>query len=149
MVDARSDASPQMLTISELSAKSRMSVATGRRMVTTTLLGSHSHETADGKMVHVWARNGRFLARGRYLGKAFGQALGPDPREAAAALRRLLVPLEDGTFLPPRESRKRQVKARQAPRNTIRHPARLDSACSTPARASESLRIGVTVCTTL
>jgi hypothetical protein len=84
------------------------------------LLGQHSHQTADGKSVHVWARNGRFLARGRYLGKAFGQDLGADPREAVAALMRLMVQLEDGTFLPPSESRKRQLKARQAPRNTIR-----------------------------
>jgi len=84
------------------------------------LLGQHSHETADRKSVHVWIRGGKYLARGRYLGKAFGQDLGADPREAVSALRRLLVQLEDGTFLSPSESKKRQLKARQAPRNTMR-----------------------------
>ena len=91
-----------------------------RRMVPGRLLGSHSHETADGRKVHVWVRGSKYLARGYYNRKAFGQDLGTDPREAAAALRRLLVQLEDGTFIPPSEARKRQLKARQAPRHTVR-----------------------------
>ena len=84
------------------------------------LLGQHSHETADGRKVHVWVRGGRYLARGYHNRKAFGQDLGADPRDAVAALRRLLVQMEDGTFLPPSEARKRQLKARQAPRHSVR-----------------------------
>jgi hypothetical protein len=91
-----------------------------RRMVSAELVGQHTHETVDGKRVHIWTRAGRYLARGRHQGHAFGRDLGADAKEAAAALRRLLVELEDGTFVRPRESRKRQLKARQAPRNTIR-----------------------------
>ena len=102
------------------SANCPRSKADRRPMKRAELLGQHSHQTADGKSVHVWARNGRFLARGRHLGKAFGQDLGTDPKEAVSTLRRLLVQLEDGTFLSPSESKKRQVRARQAPRTTIR-----------------------------
>ena len=91
-----------------------------RRMVPGELLGSHSHETADGRKVHISVRGGRYLARGYHNRRAFGQDLVADPRVAAAALRRLLVQLEDGTFLPPSEARKRQLKARQAPRHSVR-----------------------------
>jgi len=91
-----------------------------RPMSRAELLGQHSHQTVCGKSVHVWSRGGKYLARGRYSGKAFGQDLGGDPKEAAAAMRRLLVQLEDGTFQTPSEARKRQLKARQAPRYTIR-----------------------------
>jgi hypothetical protein len=84
------------------------------------LLGQHTHQTVCGKCVHVWIRDGKYLARGRYRGKAFGQALGSDVREANAALRRLLVAIEDGTFRPPSEARKQQLKTRAVPRNTLR-----------------------------
>ena len=99
-----------------------------RRMLPGKLLGNHSHETADGRRVHVWVRGSRYLARGYHNRKAFGKDLGTDPREAAAALRRLLVELEDGTFIPPSEARKRQLKARQA-------PATLCASCATPSSA--------------
>lgn len=92
-----------------------------RRMVSAELLGRHSHETVDGQKVHVWVRNGRYLARGRHAGRAFGQDLGADDKDAAAALRRLLVHMEDGTFQPPSEARRRQIKAGAAPRSTMRH----------------------------
>lgn len=91
-----------------------------RRMRSAELLGNHSHETADGRQVHIWIRSGRYMARGRHNGKAFGRDLGADQKEAIAVLRRLLVELEDGTFVSPSESKKRQLKARQAPRHSIR-----------------------------
>jgi hypothetical protein len=91
-----------------------------RQMVRTNLLGQHTHRTVDGQAVHVWIRDGKYLARGRHLGRAFGLALGSDHKEAAAALRRLLVEIEDGTFRPPCEARKQQLKTGRVPRNTIR-----------------------------
>jgi hypothetical protein len=91
-----------------------------RRMVSAELLGCHSHETTDGRKVHIWSRDGKYLARGRYNRKAFGRDLGADPKEAVASLRRLLVELEDGTFISPNEARRRQLKSRQAPRCSVR-----------------------------
>jgi hypothetical protein len=91
-----------------------------RRMVRAELLGQHSHQTTDGQSVHVWVRDNKYLARGRHQGRAFGQDLGADKRDATAALRRLLVQLEDGTFQPPSEARKRILKAQSVPRNSVR-----------------------------
>ncbi|MCY2995647.1 MAG: hypothetical protein NTY19_48545 [Planctomycetota bacterium] len=91
-----------------------------RRMVRAELLGQHSHQTADGQSVHVWVRDQKYLARGRHRGRAFGQYLGADIRDAAAALRRLLVQIEDATFQPPSEARKRVLKAGSVPRNNVR-----------------------------
>lgn len=84
------------------------------------LLGQHSHQTVCGQSVHVWIRDNKYLARGRHQGRAFGQDLGADKRDATAALRRLLVQLEDGTFQPPSEARKRILKAQSVPRNSVR-----------------------------
>lgn len=91
-----------------------------RRMVVAGLLGRHTHETVQGQKVHIWTRRGKFLARGRHLGKAFGQTLGSDPKEAAAVLRRLMVELEDGTFHPPSETRKQPLRTNMVPRHSIR-----------------------------
>jgi len=77
--------------------------------------------TLDGKQVHVWIRDGKYLARGRHQGRAFGQQLGADERDASGALRRLLVELEDGTFQTPSEARQQQVKAGAVPRSSVRH----------------------------
>ena len=89
-------------------------------MVRAGLLGHHTHQTVCGKCVHVWIRDGKYLARGRHRGRAFGQNLGAGVKEASAALRRLLVQLEDGTFQAPSEARNRQLKSSRAPRNSIR-----------------------------
>lgn len=46
--------------------------------------------------------------------------LGSEPRQAAAALHRLLVEIEDGTFRRPSEAVSRPLKTGPAPRNTVR-----------------------------
>ena len=91
-----------------------------RRMVRAELLGQHTHRTECGKEVHVWKRDGKYLARGRYQGKSFGQTLGSDPVQAEGRLRRLLVEIEDGTYKPPSEARKQPLKTGVAPRQSVR-----------------------------
>ncbi|WP_437194501.1 tyrosine-type recombinase/integrase [Planctomicrobium sp. SH527] len=91
-----------------------------RRMVAAELLGSHTHVTTNGISVTISQRDGKLLARGRWEGKQFGQTLGADPRVAASELRRLLVEIESGAFLPPSESRRRLLPSVGIPRLTFR-----------------------------
>ncbi|MDB5290614.1 MAG: hypothetical protein JWL69_1855 [Phycisphaerales bacterium] len=90
-----------------------------RQMVPAELLGAHTHRTTNAVDVHVWLRDGRYLARGRYGGRAFGATLGTQP-EAAARLRRLLVEMETGSFLRPSEARNRPLKHGPPPRLRFR-----------------------------
>ncbi|MGL6075184.1 MAG: hypothetical protein ACRC8S_13570 [Fimbriiglobus sp.] len=83
-----------------------------RRMVRASLMGSHTHQTADGRSVHVWQRGLTFLARGRWQSVAFGETLGRDPLKAAARLRKLLGELEDGTYIRPSEQVKQYMPKR-------------------------------------
>jgi hypothetical protein len=70
-------------------------------MVRSELLGAHSHVAAGKVQIHVWFRGGKYLARGRYEGKAFGETLGADVGEASARLRRLLGEIEDCSYVRP------------------------------------------------
>jgi integrase len=92
----------------------------GRQMVPTELMGGHSHRTLIGVQVHVWRRGGKFLARGRYQGRPFGETLGEDPAVATARLRQLLTEIEDGSYVRPCEARKRMVSSGRVPRWTLR-----------------------------
>lgn len=62
------------------------------------LLGGHTHETANGIRVNIVRREGRYLARGRYQGQAYGVTLGADKAKAQVELRRLLSEIESGSF---------------------------------------------------
>ncbi|WP_439627018.1 hypothetical protein [Gemmata sp.] len=87
------------------------------------LLGGHAHETASGKTVYVWRRGERYLARGRWNGRYFGETLGNDTATAARNLRRLLNAVEDGAYRPPSEARARQLSDSPVPRLTFRQLA--------------------------
>jgi hypothetical protein len=87
-------------------------VSSSRRMVRTVLMGSHTHQTTDGRAVHVWQRGSVFLARGRWQGCAFGETLGHDPLKATARLRKLLGELEDGTYIRPSDQVKQYLPKR-------------------------------------
>ena len=89
-------------------------------MVRAELLGRHTHSTRSGVDVHVWVRQGKFLARGSQKGKRFGVTLGTGEIEAEACLRHLLVELDTGAFKRPSEKRKRPLKTDPFPRRTIR-----------------------------
>ena len=74
------------------------------------LSGSHKHESRTGKCVHIWRRGNVYLARGRHEGRAFGKTLGKTEQDAAAALRHLLCTLENGSFVPPSEENRSQLR---------------------------------------
>src|SRR5262245_34145190 len=91
-----------------------------RRMVRAKLSGAPTHETESGLRVPVWRRGGDYRPRGRYQGRAFGRTLGDTEKGAKIALRRLLTELDDGTFRPPGEARRRPVNTRSVPRLDLR-----------------------------
>lgn len=74
------------------------------------LMGRHSHSTRDGAEVHVWIRDGRYMARGRHENRPFGVTLGSNLVEAEAALRQLLNELDNGTFVRTSISRRQPLK---------------------------------------
>ncbi|MDG3005867.1 hypothetical protein [Paludisphaera mucosa] len=91
-----------------------------RRMVRAELLGQHSHTTVCRAQVHIYSRAGKYIARGRYRGTAYGETLGGDLPQAASRLRRLLTEIEEGTFVPPRAARKRPLRGGPVPRLDFR-----------------------------
>jgi hypothetical protein len=91
-----------------------------RRMERVELFGRHTYSTEVGVDVHIWIRDEKYLARGQYQHKPFGKTLGKTPEEADAALRRLLVSIENGTFLRKSEARKHPLKTGSTPKLTIR-----------------------------
>jgi hypothetical protein len=91
-----------------------------RRMVRTELSGQHSHLTEGGVEVHIWTRDGSYLARGRYEGKQFGETLGTDPTNAAHRLRHLLVEIDNGTFVRSSDRPKRQLRRGAPPKLDMR-----------------------------
>jgi integrase len=77
----------------------------GRRMVRAALQGQHTHSSASGINVHVWRRRQSYIARGRFEGKQFGQAIGTTEAEAVVGLRHLLTALDEGRFILPSRAR--------------------------------------------
>lgn len=94
-----------------------------RRMTRADLLGGHTHQTLCGKRVHVYRRDGTYIARGRLRGRAFGESLGADPHRAAARLRQVLTEIEAGAYHRPSEGRTRPLAPCLAPRLTFRQLA--------------------------
>lgn len=84
------------------------------------LMGGHTHHTIDGVGVHVWSRDGKYLARGRYQGQAFGETLGDDVAGATARLRQLITEIEDGGYVRPSEGRKRHLGRAKVARLDLR-----------------------------
>ena len=91
-----------------------------RRMERAELLGGHSHVTASGTSVHISKRNGKYLARGRLEGRAFGETLGADQKTAERRLHELLVELENGSYQRPSESRRRLLRSTAVPKLSLR-----------------------------
>jgi integrase len=89
-------------------------------MVRADLLGRHSHQAASGERVHVWKRNDTYLARGRYHGRRYGQTLGNSVLDAEASLRRVLVAIENRSFVVPSQARQLPLRNGSVPRLTLR-----------------------------
>ncbi len=91
-----------------------------RKMVKAELMGAHTHKTTVGVEVHIWMRDGKYIARGRYEKEAFGPTLSSDATLAQSELRRLLTEIESGTFLRPSEARKRPLNTKRIPQHNLR-----------------------------
>lgn len=91
-----------------------------RPMVSVALMGSHTHMTLTGVVVHVWQRGGKYLVRGRLDRRPFGETLGDDSVQATARLRQVLTEIENGSYVRASDARKRKVSRRSIPRLTLR-----------------------------
>jgi integrase len=83
-------------------------------------MGSHSHTTLGGISLHVWRRGGKYLARGRFQGRPFGETLGADPVHASARLREILTKIDQGSYMRPSDGRKQLVARGRVVRLTPR-----------------------------
>lgn len=91
-----------------------------RQMVRAALFGRPSYSTTTGTQVHIWQRDGKYIARGRFQGRQFGLDLGKDPNKADSLLRQLMSDLESGAFVMPSQRKKRPFGGGLAPRLTFR-----------------------------
>lgn len=83
------------------------SASPDRKMLRAELMGSHTHRTRAGVRVHIWNRDGKYLARGYLQRRPFGETLGGDELEASIRLRALLTEIESGAYVRPTEPRSR------------------------------------------
>lgn len=91
-----------------------------RRMISTELMGGHTHKTLAGTKVHVWKRGPQFMARGSISGKRFGENLGTAEVEATVRLRQILTDVDGGTYVRASEARKRLIATTVSPRMLLR-----------------------------
>ena len=84
------------------------------------LLGSHTHVTVDGINVHIWRRDGQYLARGSYQRQRFGETLGDNLQTAACRLRQLMVAIENGAYCRPSDRCKQPLGPESVPKLTVR-----------------------------
>jgi len=96
------------------------SAPSSRKMVRSSLMGGADHVTLTGVKVHIWQRDERFIARGYFQGKAFGETLGSDLAAANAALRAAMVEIDNGTFVRSSERSRRVLKHGPPTRLTLR-----------------------------
>ena len=92
-----------------------------RRMVRAELMGSRTHRTMNGVSIHVYQRDGKFLARGRYNKQAFGETLGANEERAVSRLRHILTEIETGSYVRPSAASKRPMGNGTIPQLSMRH----------------------------
>jgi len=88
-------------------------------MVRATLGGRHTHGASDGTEVHVWLRDGKYLARGSSQGQRFGQKLGADVQEAEIRLRALLGEIDRGAFRRASDRTQQAIRTGLVPKLTL------------------------------
>jgi integrase len=91
-----------------------------RKMVKAELAGRHAYVAQNDVRVNIYLRGGKYIARGRIDGVAFGKTLGKDEDQAEVALRELLSDLDRDAFVRPSEQSRREVRRRRIPRITMR-----------------------------
>lgn len=74
------------------------------------LLGRHSFSWGDGKQIHIFRREERYIARGRIDGRTFGETLGSNAEAAQVRLFAILAELNNGFFRPPSHPSRKQKK---------------------------------------
>ena len=94
--------------------------ACDRQMVAAELMGRHAHKTCDGITVNIWRRGQKFIARGSYQRRRFGETLGDNEDDATARFRALLMEIDNNAYVRPSEARNRTVKKNQNRRLTLR-----------------------------
>lgn len=100
--------------------KQTNSSSKSRKMVKAELAGRHVHVARNGVRVNISMRSGKYIARGRIDGVAFGIMLGKDEDQAEAVLREILSDLDRDAFVRPSERSRREVRRRRIPRITMR-----------------------------
>lgn len=91
-----------------------------RQMNTATLSGHHEHNLPNGTRVHIWIRDGRYLARWRQEGRQHGHTLGADQQRAEAELRNVLTSLETGTYRSRSEAAAQRFRRGTVPQHDLR-----------------------------
>ena len=91
-----------------------------RRMASATLLGMHTFQAQNGQLVHIYRRQGNYMARARIFGHQVGVTLGEVEAEAHQRLCLLLVDLANGSFVPPSETRRSVISRGPVPLLTLR-----------------------------
>jgi integrase len=99
-----------------LSAKPERS----RKMLRGTLGGRHEFVSQNGHRVQIWMRDGKYLARARWQGGQIGKTLGTDGSSAELSLHRMLIEMDDGTFLPASDARQQRFSTAPIPKHSIR-----------------------------
>ncbi|HZZ42850.1 MAG TPA: hypothetical protein VFE58_07920 [Tepidisphaeraceae bacterium] len=89
-------------------------------MAKSELGGHYKHETLTGVSIYIWKREQKFLARFRYNNVQTAETLAADPVAAGARLRGIMVEIEQGTYVPAWELRKRPFKHARPPQQTLR-----------------------------
>jgi len=94
--------------------------ANKRRWVRTELMGAHSHPTSCHTTVHVWKCAKSFIARGFYQGQRFAETLDSDWLQATTRLRQILNEIEEGSYVRPKDARRRLIARGKIPRLSLR-----------------------------
>ncbi len=122
-VSTNQSASATTKSVATLSAAAPEESATYqplRRMASATLLGKHTFQAQNGQLVHIYRRQGNYMARARIFGHQVGVTLGEVEAEAHQRLCLLLVDLANGSFVPPSETRRSVISRGPVPLLTLR-----------------------------
>ncbi|WP_157605114.1 hypothetical protein [Schlesneria paludicola] len=93
---------------------------TSRRMTRGVLGGRHEFVSQNGHRVQISLRDGKYLARGRWQGGQFGKTLGSDETSAQHAINRLLIEMDDGTYVTPSQTRQQRFSIQPPPKHSVR-----------------------------